>query len=133
LPSKSREKDVVTSLSITRFDAGRDGPMINVIGVVGNIASWDIYFTYKISTWNGNAWTLVAEGGTRSIRAKDSMNVQAKIPPTNQSLRLKLEVNGHAGAFDRESTSREFKLAALPPPVQGGSGSVKPADATSRT
>jgi hypothetical protein len=40
------------------------------------------------------------------------MNVQAKIPTTNDAVRLKLEVNGHAGAFDRQSVSKEFRLAA---------------------
>jgi hypothetical protein len=106
LPKNS--KDLLGGLVIKRFDAGRDGPKINIIGVVGNIVSWDLHFNYKLSTWNGKTWTLVAEGGTRLIRAKESMNVQEKIPTTNDALKLKLEIS----AAKTSGTSKEFKLAA---------------------
>jgi hypothetical protein len=59
------------------------------------------------------------------IRAKESMNVTAKIPTTNDALRFKLEIN----SAKTSSTSKEFRLAAAPPPTPATSGSVKPADA----
>src|SRR5205823_14216251 len=107
LPSKSREKDVRARLGIRRFDAGRDGPKINIFGVVYNIAPQAVPFSYQISRWTGTTWNLVSSGGSQ-VRAKGTFDVKASMPSTKEALRLKLEVNG--GPSD--APSREFKLAA---------------------
>src|SRR5205823_4897397 len=94
-------------LAIKRFDAGRDGAKINIIGVVTNAVPKAVPFSYKISKWTGTTWTMVTAGSAQ-VKANASFDVKAKIASTRDALRLKLEVNGGPN----DTPSREFQLVA---------------------
>jgi hypothetical protein len=105
---------LLAGLVITRFDAGRDGPNINFIGVVKNVAPRAIPFTYKLLRWVGTGWKLV-ESSSRTIQPKESMNLQTKLDVSNMpkvilndALKFRLEINGGPN----EQPSKEFSLPA---------------------